>query len=331
MLSAENCGLDLGFDEWDETFDLLELNRRDRPIRLAPALSASVLRWLASRRPDDRPWFLWVHAIDPHGPYTPLPEFADAFRDSAGRELPRGKIPPYQWLGTSLLGRYVDAYDGEILQTDEFLGRIVEAIDALPSPRGTIVVFVADHGEAFGEHGVYCDHGHSLHVEEIHVPLVIEETGRPRAGRVPQLVSTLDVVPTILDRLGIESDLPLDGRPLEARERGEGTGSRELDARRGHGRSRPLEAHGPPGGLRPARHEPLRHGEGPARGRSGQPPADQNGAPDPVYDSLSREALALIARDPLTPQLGIQLDREQWRMLESEAQEKLRSLGYAAP
>ena len=330
MLSAENCGLDLGFDEWDETFDVLELNRRDRPIRLAPALSASVLRWLASRRPDDRPWFLWVHAIDPHGPYTPLPGYAGAFTDGPARELPRDKIPPYQWLGTTRYGSYLDAYDAEILQTDEYLGRIVEAIDALRSPRGTILVFVADHGEAFGEHGVYFDHGHSLHVEEIHVPLVIEETGRPRAGRVAQAVSTLDVVPTILGRLGIGSDLPLDGLPLEAREGGEGAvlsnwtpGEVMVQRDRWKLMVRPGAFDRPVTSLYdtlkdPREADPL------------QPPPDRPGARDPILDALSREALALIARDPLTPQLGIELDREQWQMLESEAREKLRSLGYAA-
>ncbi len=330
VLSAENCGLDLGFDEWDETFDLLELNRRDRPIRLAPALSASVLRWLASRRPDDKPWFLWVHAIDPHGPYTPLPAYAGAFKDGPARELPRAKIPPYQWLGTTRFGSYLDAYDAEILQTDDYLGRIVEAIDAMASPRGTILVFVADHGEAFGEHGVYFDHGHSLHVEELHVPLVIEETGRPRAGRVPQVVSTLDVVPTILGRLGIGSDLPLDGLPLEQREQGAGAvlsnwtpGEVMVQRDRWKLMVRPGAFDRPITSLYdtvkdPREADPM------------QPPPEQAGRRDPVYEALSREALALIARDPLTPQLGIELDREQWRMLESEAQEKLRSLGYAA-
>lgn len=344
VLSAENCGLDLGFASYDQTLGQLERNRADRPIRLAPELRDAVTRWIGARATTAKPWFLWVHAIDPHGPYTPLPEFAGTFRGTGGRVLARDQIPEYQWLGSADYDRYVDAYDAEILQTDRYIGELLEALDALPAPRGRIVIFVADHGEALGEHDVYFDHGRSLHREEIQVPLIIKETPDGPAVRIGAEVSTLDLLPTILDRLRIRTDLPYDGLTLPERL---ATGAPVLanwmpgevmavgGGRKLMVRSTPLGAPvsevydlaSDPQEQRPLGLPPEPPGAVGAAGAAGASGSEA----DRSIAALVAAAHAILTRDPLSRRLGTAIDREQWQLLDSEAREKLESLGYAAP
>jgi len=335
VLSRENSGLDLGIAHYDQAFSGREQNREDRPLRLAPELATTVGAWLEGRRTGAKPWFLWVHAIDPHGPYTPLAEFAGAFEGGPTKEVDRKLIPGYQWLGTNDFSAYVNAYDDEILQTDRSLGALIAKIEALPSPHGTIVVFTADHGEAFGEHGFYFEHGQTLHAEEIHVPLIVKDTARPRTGRVAAPVSLLDLLPTLLARLSISADLPFDGASLEARERD----------------PRILLANWRPGDamacLAPWKLI-IRAGKRTRAGkREGEPapgPAillyDIDADPSenrpvsprpPAVDALEAAARALVGRDPLDAASGRALEKSQWDKLSPEAQEKLRSLGYAGP
>jgi arylsulfatase A-like enzyme len=147
----------------------------------------------------------------------------------------RSAIPDYQWLGLTEFASYQDGYDEEILQTDHSLGTLIEHLRKVQA-RPTVLVFVADHGEAFGEHGAYFRHGYSLHEEEVRVPLVVElipgdgslagvrpsrpskwGKGFPAGGRERTPVSTVDLVPTLLEMAGISSNLAFDGIPLAER------------------------------------------------------------------------------------------------------------------
>jgi arylsulfatase A-like enzyme len=131
------------------------------------------------------PRFLWVHLFEPHEPYEPHP--AHDF----------GPLP-------------IDRYDGEIAAADETLGAIVRIVRE-NDPRA-IVVVSADHGEAFGEHGS-THHGTTVHDEQVHVPLVVEGEGiAPR--RVPAVVQTIDIAPTIASALGMPRPPRFRGRDL---------------------------------------------------------------------------------------------------------------------
>jgi len=173
--------------------------RGDRTVDLA-------LDWLDQQ---DGSWFLWVHLFDPHGPYTPPEGYLVYEGDPRSPEhtsmdaVDLDEVAPY--LRSSLSGiRDLDyvlaAYDGEIAFADEQLGRLLEAVED-----DTIVAVVGDHGESFGEHGVWFDHGDDVYDHNLRVPLIIRAPGL-EAGVREDLVELNDVPVTLLDLIGIEHD-----------------------------------------------------------------------------------------------------------------------------
>lgn len=171
----------------------------------SPQVTDWGVSWLQDKAAadDGEPWFLWLHYFDPHAPYLPHEGISEAF----GTEKP------------------IDLYDGEIAFTDQHLGRLFEAFERLGFAENTIVVLVADHGEEFGEHGQF-GHGYDLHEEVVHVPLVLRVPGlSPR--RVPDLVPTVDVFPTLLELCGVKPKGDIEGRSLLPLMRGEKDAPRE--------------------------------------------------------------------------------------------------------
>jgi arylsulfatase A-like enzyme len=168
---------------------------------------ADASEFLEDRR--DRPLFLWIHVLDPHLPYghafelkgVPLPDRVALF--TAKR---RSSAPP----PADTLALYRAAYRHEVEVVDRALAGWLDSLP--PAPAGRIVVLVADHGEAFGEHGGF-EHGHSMYQELLSVPLVIAGIpGVETAGAV----GLVDVVPTLLGALGLEAE-ELDGQDLRFR------------------------------------------------------------------------------------------------------------------
>jgi len=107
-----------------------------------------------------------------------------------------------------------DAYDGALAYLDHEIGAMLDDFEARGLLRNTIVVVTADHGEEFGEHGLL-DHGNSLYLPALHVPLVLAWPGRVPAGRrVAPTVSLRDLAATILDLAGQRPALP--GHSLRA-------------------------------------------------------------------------------------------------------------------
>jgi len=161
------------------------------------------------------PFFLWFHFLDPHGAYTPPPDFIPA----KGEERER--------LDSMKLGledddypiKYKDEiiklYDGEIQYVDFALGSVLQEIEDEGFLENTIIVLTADHGEEFWEHGKF-GHGHCLYPEVVRIPLLIY---LPPAigewtGVVSEYVSHIDIAPTILDYLGVPPDENMEGRSL---------------------------------------------------------------------------------------------------------------------
>jgi arylsulfatase A-like enzyme len=136
--------------------------------------------WMA-HAPDGK-LFVYVHLLTPHLPYEPPSRFG----------VP-ATAPP------------ADRYAGEVRYADELVGRVLDAIDSSVGLDSALVVFTADHGEELGEHGSK-DHGHSLHRECVHVPLVMAGPGIPAGRHVAETVRLIDIMPTLLARCGLGSN-----------------------------------------------------------------------------------------------------------------------------
>lgn len=196
-------GYSKGFDAYHETWEDKSLTSEWDRTR---AITDGAMRTLAE--PRKQPLFLWLHYVNPHAPYTPPPPFDTRFLDGASKAGPRlpvvpgahGGIPK-QWAvaGQDRLGYYVAQYDGEIAAVDQEVGRVVGSLGRPPDRGRTVLLLTSDHGESLGEHGYYFDHGENLFDPSLGVPMILTGPGVPPGERREAFVSTLDVVPTLLD------------------------------------------------------------------------------------------------------------------------------------
>ena len=166
-------------------------------------------RWFDSIG-DDEPFFAFVHLWDVHYDYEPPAEF-DVFDPDY-----RGKVTGKDFMNLRIrvgakqdLEHLIALYDGELRFTDHNVGLLLARLEAAGRLDNTLVVLTADHGEAFAEHGVL-GHKHSLHTEEVRVPLIMRFPGRVPAGHVvDDAVSLVDIAPTLLEFADLA---PLDGQ-----------------------------------------------------------------------------------------------------------------------
>ena len=108
-----------------------------------------------------------------------------------------------------------DCYDDCIAFLDEQLGRLLDELERQGLLDNTVVIITSDHGEAFGDHGLF-GHGPSLYLDEIGVPLVILSPGAPAGRVVDEPVSLRDLPATVVDQLGLSAGSPFPGRSLAA-------------------------------------------------------------------------------------------------------------------
>ena len=160
----------------------------------AAATFATALEWIEAHR--SLPWFAFVHTYQTHHPYLPPAGYLERIGASATRAT------------TS------DEYDAEIRYTDDVLGGLLAGLERLGLGARTVVVLLSDHGEQFGEHGLE-GHGNALWDTILRVPLIIRAPGRvPAAERIDAPVGLIDVLPTILDLLGLPPYAQAQGRSL---------------------------------------------------------------------------------------------------------------------
>ncbi|MFN7967246.1 MAG: sulfatase-like hydrolase/transferase [Acidobacteriota bacterium] len=187
FVTSRQFGLAQGFDQFFDDLgnDASGGSRSQRPGNESVDLA---IDWL--RQHSDKPFFLWVHLYDPHTPYRPPPEYM---------QMARG-----------------NAYAGEVAFADAQLGRLLEALDRTGAASRTVVTALADHGEGLGTHGEK-EHGFLLYEEVLHVPFVIAAPGRIAPGTViAGPASTVDLVPTVLPLLGVQTPAGLQGVDLLA-------------------------------------------------------------------------------------------------------------------
>jgi arylsulfatase A-like enzyme len=194
-----------------------------------------MVRWLEGHR--DIPFFAFLHLYDPHDPFEPGRPYDSMWADPAKRdehyrnlttvrkfisdplnrlfgmpsrdELVKAKLDP-----DAHIEHEIGWYDGSIRGLDTEIGRLLQRLKALGLDERTLVVFVADHGEEFLDHG-RTFHGQTVYGELTHVPLMMRWPGQLPAGHVvPEVVQTIDVMPTLLAISGLAAPAEAQGQSL---------------------------------------------------------------------------------------------------------------------
>ncbi len=195
-------GLDQGFDVYDDSYtaDWSEEQLRDARIynqmvtdRSADQTTGRALAWLSQTTAE--PFFLWVHYYDPHQRYAPPHPYDQLFQDSP--------------------------YDGEIAFMDDQIGELLAAFRERGQWDNTAVVVTADHGEGLGQHDE-TTHAALVYDSTLRVPLIVKPPAS--AGIAPRVepgdTAHVDVMPTVLELLGVDPPPELHGRSLVSRMRG---------------------------------------------------------------------------------------------------------------
>jgi arylsulfatase A-like enzyme len=205
-VAAKN-GFSSDFGSYRETWEEPSLKTEAERGR---AITDSALQ-LFQNPPKDKPFFLWLHYVNPHAPYTPPAPFDTRFLDSDSEKGPQLPIIPNFHGGIhkdwslpphTNLGYYVAQYDGEIATADAEVGRVVDGLRSSGSWDSTVVLVTSDHGESLGEHEYYFDHGEDVFEPCLRIPMILRVPGR-KPLRDQRFVSTLDILPTFLDLLKV--------------------------------------------------------------------------------------------------------------------------------
>lgn len=201
FLLMESFGYARGFDAYQR---LRETDGSQFPRRVnADVLHDRVIAWL--QQADARPFFAYVQSLDVHNPYAPPAPFREMFASSESRlGIDPGQFGEAHRATLERARREFspDLYDGAVAYADHEIGRLLAALRDLGLESSTLVVVTADHGESLGEGGRML-HGSSLHEEVVRVPLIVAPPGAFPARRVDEIVSLVDLGPTLLELVGI--------------------------------------------------------------------------------------------------------------------------------
>jgi arylsulfatase len=170
-------------------------------------VDAEIEPWLADISDGDGPWFFWLHLFDPHGPYDGREPWLEQFDAGWRRAARMNGLQPLAFAQAAkrapanAIAVAKACYDSEIRAVDEFVKNV---FDRLPEANDAFVLFSADHGEAFLEHG-HTLHGSSLFDEQIRIPFIVRFHDRRSKGTVvTHPVSLVDVLPTLVGAAGLE-------------------------------------------------------------------------------------------------------------------------------
>lgn len=208
-----------GFDQgWDHYTNYI----RERKNTNASNVFGEAADWIEAHK-DER-FFVYIQTIDPHVPYDPPDDILriyDPRTDYDGIVQNRRthllledakKRPPRVTFTESDVIRLEALYDGEVDYHDRHLARFLAKLEDLGVLDDTIFVVTSDHGEEFNDHGSW-GHGHSIFQELLHVPYIVRYPRLVRAGaRVPHVVSTMSIAPTVLQATGHEVPDVFEGR-----------------------------------------------------------------------------------------------------------------------
>ncbi|HJR59070.1 MAG TPA: sulfatase-like hydrolase/transferase [Vicinamibacterales bacterium] len=189
-------GFGQGFDVFDAAFEGFRQDIKGQVQRPAVEVLDPALAWI-KRVPAGSPFFAWLHLYDAHTPYAAPPPYGAKF-----------KTRPY---------------DGEVAYADAQLGRLLDALRASGTLDRTIVAVIGDHGEALGDHGEE-DHGIFLYEAVMKIPWLMRlpPSSGVKADRIiAEQVRSIDLMPTLLELVGLRGGERLDGESLSGLIRGD--------------------------------------------------------------------------------------------------------------
>jgi arylsulfatase A-like enzyme len=193
-------GLAQGFESWDADSNSSGGRRADEVNRLA---LESLGRAFGAGSND--PFFLFLNYFDPHDPYDAPDDQSARFLDPQPKRNPNSKWPKIR-----------AAYDSEILYMDRHLGKILDHLREHDRFDSSWIVVTSDHGEHFGEHGLEY-HGFSLYEGVSRGVLVIKPPKGVSLDVDPsERIQSVDIMPTLLEALGIATAPVMEGQPLGA-------------------------------------------------------------------------------------------------------------------
>jgi arylsulfatase A-like enzyme len=174
---------------------------RNMPGRVsAEEINQHALQWIDSR---SRPFFVVLNYLDAHDPYLPPDPYLHLYtKVRRPNKWYSEHWESFEHLTPEEKQAELDAYDGAINYIDAKIAYLLQKLSQRGLGKNTLVIITADHGEAFGEHGLM-NHGNSLYRELIHVPLIFWEPGQIQAGKVVADPVSLTALPaTVLDLIG---------------------------------------------------------------------------------------------------------------------------------
>ncbi|MCK6446466.1 MAG: sulfatase-like hydrolase/transferase [Planctomycetes bacterium] len=211
MIEAPNRGFEHKFLP-SKPFDDLRWDRE---------ATTEAVRWLGARDPS-RPFFAWLHLMQPHKPYHPPAELAKVFEpelqgawrvsDQALDEITLGDFA----VPEPDLAHIQAQYDAQLVSVDRLVKEVLDALAANGLAENTLVVLFSDHGEELFDHHRYFFHSCSLYDGVLRNVLVMRFPGRIPAGRrIAQQVAETDIAPTVYQLLDLAPPRGLQGLSLE--------------------------------------------------------------------------------------------------------------------
>jgi len=204
FLQNVNAGPAVGLHQgFDTLFDFETLGHRANELYEDAALK----NWIETN--SDRNFFLFIHLLDPHGPYDPPDEIIAEYKRpflGGNRKLKKEKFIDPPWIEVPTVKSRRFLYDQEISYNDRYFGKFLKRLEEEKLLEDTLIIFTADHGEHLGEHFIW-EHMAPGYVQVLRVPLIMVYPNKlPANTRIGPPVQLLDIMPTILDLAAIRTD-----------------------------------------------------------------------------------------------------------------------------